>query len=131
MHLIIDGYGSDTRVLEDQELIYNLLDRYPAVIGMNKVAAPCVFRYIGANPDDWGLSGFVIIAESHISIHTFVKRGYVNIDVFSCREFDAQKVIRELKEVFKLHTVRTYILKRGLEYLEMEGAPVEESGVSS
>jgi S-adenosylmethionine decarboxylase len=118
MHLIIDGYGADAQVLRDEGLIYDLLDRYPSIIGMNKVAPPCVFRYVGSKPGDWGISGFVLIAESHISIHTFVERCYVNIDVFSCREFDAQRIIKELKETFKLIKLKSHILKRGLEYME-------------
>lgn len=118
MHLMIDGYGSDPEPMQDEKLIYELLDRYPEQIGMTKVASPCVFRYVGAKPEDWGVSGFVLIAESHITIHTFVERRYVSIDVFSCREFDATQVTRELKEAFKLNRVHIRLLRRGLEYLQ-------------
>jgi S-adenosylmethionine decarboxylase len=116
MHLIIDGYGGDPRLLEDKELIYDLLDRYPGEIGMTKIAPPYVFRYIGSKPEDWGISGFVPIAESHISIHTFVERCLVNIDVFSCKDFDAQQVMQDLKERLSLHTLKGYLLKRGLDH---------------
>jgi S-adenosylmethionine decarboxylase len=115
MHLIIDGYGDDPRLLENKELIYDLLDRYPGEIGMTKIAPPYVFRYVGDKPEDWGVSGFVPIAESHISIHTFVERCLVNIDVFSCKDFDAQQVMQGLKEHLRLHTLKGYLLRRGLE----------------
>ncbi len=120
MHLIIDGFGANPKMMESEELIYELLDHYPSQIGMIKVAPPQVFRYIGSKPEDWGISGFVLIAESHISIHTFPERRYVNIDIFSCKDFDAEQAIRELKDRFELAELKTYLLKRGLEYSRME-----------
>lgn len=122
MHLIIDGFGANPRILENEELIYQLLDDYPSQIEMTKVAPPYVFRYIGSKPGDWGISGFVLIAESHISIHTFPERRYVNIDVFSCKEFDPEQVTRDLQARFELAEVKSYLLNRGLEYAHIEKA---------
>lgn len=115
MHLIIDGYGSDREVMASRELVYDLLDRYPGEIGMTKIAPPYVFRYVGVKPEDWGISGIVPIAESHISIHTFVERCMVNIDVFSCKEFDSERIVRDLRDRLKLTRTRSYLLRRGLE----------------
>ena len=69
MHLIIDAYVSDPHILEDERAIYELLNDYPSQIGMTKISSPYVRTYVGPNPEDWGVSGFVLIAESHISIH--------------------------------------------------------------
>ena len=113
MHLIIDGYGSDAEILESEEFICELLDQYPAEIGMTKISPPYVLRYVGAKAEEWGISGFVFIAESHISIHTFVERHYVNIDVFSCKDFDADRAIAGLTRRLKLTEIRTYLLERG------------------
>jgi len=125
MHLIIDGFGANRKMLESEELIYQLLDDYPSQIGMTKVAPPQVFRYVGSKPEDWGISGFVIIAESHISIHTFPERRYVNIDIFSCKDFDPEQAIRELKARFELPELKTCLLSRGLEYSHMETADLK------
>lgn len=125
MHLAIDGYGGDPKLLEDVTLIRQLLDSYPAEIGMTKICEPYVMRYVGTKPEDWGVSGFVMIAESHISIHTFVERCFVNIDVFSCKEFDAERVVRDLQKRLRLTRVKSYLLPRGLEYFEQhECTPV-------
>jgi len=115
MHLIIDGYGGDVRKMQDLNLIYELLDSYPSAIGMTKIAPPYVFRYTGVNPEHWGITGFVLIAESHISIHTFPERGYVNIDVFSCKEFNAEHAIEDLQARLGLSQIKTYVLDRGLD----------------
>jgi S-adenosylmethionine decarboxylase len=112
MHLIIDGYGSDPHVLQDEEFLHQLLDSYPSMIGMTKISDPIVFKYVGNKPEEWGISGFVIIAESHISFHTFVERCYVNIDIFSCRDFDTDEAIRHFKEQLKLTTYKSYLVNR-------------------
>ena len=116
MHLIIDGYGGDSQKMQDVDFIYQLLDTYPAKIGMLKISPPKVSNYVGSKPEDWGVSGFVLIAESHISIHTFPERSYINIDIFSCKSFDAEASIKDLQQKFGLAEVRSYILNRGLEY---------------
>jgi len=116
VHLIIDGYGGDPQKMMDVDFINQLLDVYPSRIGMTKISPPQVSKYIGTKPEDWGVSGFVLIAESHISIHTFPERSYINIDIFSCKEFDAEQAIKDLKDRFELAEIRTYILSRGLEY---------------
>ncbi|HEY49827.1 MAG TPA: adenosylmethionine decarboxylase [Dehalococcoidia bacterium] len=116
MHLIIDGYNGDSQKMQDVNFIYELLDIYPSQIGMTKISPPKVSKYVGSKPEDWGVSGFVLIAESHISVHTFPERCYINIDIFSCKEFDAEQAIKDLQRQFNLSEVRSYILNRGLEY---------------
>ena len=97
LHLAIDGYGADPEVLQDADLLMRFLDEYPAAIGMTKLTPPQVYTYRGKTPEDWGISGFVIIAESHVSVHTFPDRGYVNVDVFSCKEFDPGAALEDVK----------------------------------
>jgi S-adenosylmethionine decarboxylase len=62
--------------------------------------------------EDWGISGFVFIAESHIGIHTFVEQNYVNIDVFSCKDFDTGKAIEDFREGWELVKLRTCLIDR-------------------
>ena len=116
MHLTIDGFGGNPEKLASEELVRGLLERYPEAIGMTKIAGPHVQRYVGSKPEDWGVSGFVLIAESHISVHTFPDHGYVWVDVFSCKGFDAEAALRIAREAFDLQEVQTRILERGLEY---------------
>jgi S-adenosylmethionine decarboxylase len=112
MHLIIDGYGSDRTILQDQVFLRQMLDTYPTQIGMTKITEPFVFKYTGGKPEDWGISGFVVIAESHISFHTFVERSYINLDVFSCRDFDTEKAIQHWVEALKLTKYKSYLVNR-------------------
>jgi S-adenosylmethionine decarboxylase len=124
LHATIDGYGGDAERLADIELIRSVLDRYPGEIGMTKISVPHVIEYVGEKPEDWGVSGFVLIAESHISIHTFVERQYLWVDIFSCKGFDASSAIEDLRRTFGLTSVKTRLLERGLEYPHDIGASI-------
>lgn len=116
MHLAIDGYGAPKEKLGDTNLVYGFLDEFPNVIGMTKIIPPQVYTYHGKTAEDWGVSGFVLIAESHISIHTFPERQYVNIDIFSCKDFDATSALDDVKRTFDLPEVKVWTLDRGIDY---------------
>ncbi len=115
-HLMVDGYGCDKKKLQDLKLIYRILDELPGRIGMTKIMPPYVFKYSGVKPEDWGLSGFVLIAESHISIHTFPEKNFVSCDIFSCKEFDAEFSSGYLQKVFEMTKVEARVLDRGTEF---------------
>ena len=112
MHLIIDGYSKNQQILQDEVFLRQMLDSIPVLIGMTKISEPFVFRYVGDKPEEWGVSGFVFIAESHISFHTFVERSYINIDVFSCRDFDIKHAINHFQERLHLTKYKSYLLNR-------------------
>jgi S-adenosylmethionine decarboxylase len=113
---MVDGYGSDRPKLTDINYIYDFLSNYPSEIEMTKIMPPYVFRYSGVRPEDWGISGFVLIAESHISIHTFPEKRYLSLDIFSCKEFNGQKAIEDVKRLFSLEKIEIRNLERGLEF---------------
>jgi S-adenosylmethionine decarboxylase len=115
MHVIIDGYGGDPDKLADENVVRVILDQVPEMMGMTKITQPSVLRYTGSKPEDWGVSGFVMIAESHISMHTFPERKLVWADVFSCKDFDAQPVIDEIKKRFSLRDIDIHSIPRNLE----------------
>ena len=115
-HLMLDGYGCDRDKLVDLNGIYDFLSRYPDEIQMTKIMPPYVFKYSGKVPEDWGISGFVLIAESHISIHTFPDKLYLSLDIFSCKAFDANLAIRHIKDIFSIEKMEIKLLNRGHEF---------------
>ncbi|MGC9022271.1 MAG: adenosylmethionine decarboxylase, partial [Dissulfurimicrobium sp.] len=115
-HLMMDGYGCDQEKLKDLDGIYDFLSRYPEEINMTKIMPPYVFKYSGLIPEDWGISGFVLIAESHISIHTFPEKLYLSLDIFSCKAFDTQGAIKYITNLFDIKKVEIKLLDRGLEF---------------
>jgi S-adenosylmethionine decarboxylase len=115
-HMILDCYGCPGEKLSDLDLIFNALDSLPGKIGMTKIMPPHVFKYTGKVPEDWGVSGVVLIAESHISVHTFPEKGHAFIDIFSCKDFDTDFARRELLETFAAANHEVVLVNRGLEF---------------
>lgn len=56
----------------------------------------------------------LILAESHLSIHTWPEEDLVAVDLFSCGAIDGQRVLDELVGALRLADVRTRTLPRGL-----------------
>ena len=114
---MVDGYNGNFEALASVEAVTNFLDTLPAEIGMTKIMPPYVFKYDGGDkPEDWGVSGFVIIAESHISIHTFPEKGYFSIDIFSCKEFDIPAALEIIKSFFSTEDLEVQTTSRGTEF---------------
>jgi S-adenosylmethionine decarboxylase len=118
MHLLVDGFGGDLEKLKNQEFVYKFLDEFPSSIKMNKISGPHVTIYSGPIAEDWGVSGFVMIAESHISIHTFPDRSYTNIDIFSCKNFDEDLALSLINDAFMFQRIKLWKVGRGLDYAD-------------
>jgi S-adenosylmethionine decarboxylase len=96
------------------EEVRRVLDELPEEMEMTKVLPPFVYSY-GPEGED-GVTGVVIIAESHIAIHTFPKKRFLSIDIFSCKAFDMAQVLRKLTAVFEIGRYETYMINRGKEF---------------
>lgn len=120
-HLVFDGHGCPAARLGDLDALYRLLDSLPDRIRMTKIMPPYVFRHgIGGRASE-GVSGFVLIAESHISVHTFPARKYVNVDIFSCEDFDVEDALLALRQAFAPRRVEWKLLDRGREFPKQIG----------
>ena len=115
-HLIIDGSRCDTRKLADRILVEQILNDYPAAIGMTKIGGPYMFEYQAPDPAYSGVSGLVVIAESHIAIHTFPELDYFTMDIFSCKNFDHEAAIEYIKNAFDVREMDRMLVQRGLSF---------------
>lgn len=117
-HLTIDGYGGDAEKLNDKEVVFCCLNELPKLLGMSKLSEPQVFfapENNGKDPGGW--SGFIVVGESHISIHTFPLRRFVSIDVYSCKNGMNQSLIENyFKEKFTLQEIEKNFIRRGIKY---------------
>lgn len=117
-HLTIDGYGGDALLLNNQERIATFLKELPGSLGMTILMGPeVVLAPANGKKDPGGWSGFVIIAESHISIHTFPARGFISADVYTCHNgLDVDFVINYFKKTFRLQDIEKNFIQRGTRY---------------
>ncbi|MCD6341851.1 MAG: S-adenosylmethionine decarboxylase [Thaumarchaeota archaeon] len=114
-HLLLDLYGCDVRNLNDESLLQEAFRDLSKILDMHVIAGPLIVRYVGKkdSPSGEGLSGFMIVAESHVSIHTDIRTGYASIDVYSCKEFDADQVEEYLRGIFKPKKLEKRFILRG------------------
>ena len=107
-HLLIEYYGCDLERINDREFLRNAL--LEAARRANATIVTDVFHTF--NPH--GISGVVVIAESHLAIHTWPEHRCASVDIFSCGDKMRPEVIEEfLKDLFRAsHTTSTEI-KRG------------------
>ncbi len=122
VHFMLDGYGCNAELLKDSIALRKMLIDIPTSMGMHTICDPVVVEVGPKNrKDPGGLSGFVMIAESHISFHTFPNRGFVTIDVYTCQnDLNTNKLEQEFIESFKIETSDVQIVKRGVRF------PVED-----
>ena len=121
VHLTFDGYGGSYDKLNDEKLVRQVLFDLPNVLGMNLLAPPQVFFAAGKVKDPGGWSGFVVIQESHISLHTFPAKGFLSADVYTCQNELAQNtVIEYLSKVFEIKKTETNLIIRGTMYSQNE-----------
>jgi len=111
-HVMLDLYGCDPALLADEAHLRRVLDEYPARIGMQKVSPVSLRDIRTSNPLDDGFSGFVIIATSHVSLHAWPPYGMVNLDIFSCNEFDEDEVIAFARAMFAPGDIETQSVLR-------------------
>ena len=111
MHLLIDGYMVSSEESLTVNEISAWLGTYPERIDMTVIAGPVVRMF----PET--MTGIVVIAESHISIHLNRKTRAVHVDVFSCKPFDNRRVEADVTHDLRLKTVYSRVFVREGDFL--------------
>ncbi len=105
-HLLVDLWGATN--LCDPDLIDRALREAAEAAGATILHSH--FHHFSPNG---GVSGVLVLAESHISIHTWPERDFAAIDIFMCGACDPHLSIPVLKETFKPATVNLDEQRRG------------------
>ena len=118
-HITIDGYGADKDLLNDSEFIVKFLKDLVDKVEMNILFGPeIVFAPANNKKDPGGWSAFVIVAESHISIHTFPEKGFLSADVYTCKNgMDREKIKSIFRNAFKIQEIEDNFILRGKKYV--------------
>jgi len=92
-HILAEIYDCDSSILNDRELIEEILVK--AALEAGAEVREVAFHKFSPQ----GVSGVVVISESHLAIHTWPELGYAAVDVFTCGErvnpWDACNLIAE------------------------------------
>ncbi|MCS6961352.1 MAG: adenosylmethionine decarboxylase [Deltaproteobacteria bacterium] len=108
-HCICEFYDCDTGLLNNIKYLKSLFTTCA------KDAGATVVKVVFHKFSPHGVSGVVIIAESHLSVHTWPEFGYAAVDVFTCGPLlNNTKIAESLKEGLKAKKASVTMLQRGI-----------------
>jgi len=112
-HIIVELHGVDPEILNDEDKLREILIEAAITAGATVIGD--VFHKFSPH----GVTGVVVVKESHISIHTWPEFGYAALDIFTCRGIDPNKALEVIVELLKpkYHVFMT--ITRGEPYREV------------
>ena len=95
-HILFDLEGCDRDLLDDARFVRNTLF-HSAILSNSKILKIDFHQFY-----PHGVTGFALLADSHISIHTWPENNVAKCDIFTCSEkCTPQKAVEYMKEAFK------------------------------
>ena len=105
-HLIIDLWGATQ--LDNLQVMEKALRE-----AVEKAKATLLHIHLHHFTPNGGISGVAVLAESHISVHSWPERNYAAFDVFMCGDAQPEKAIDVLKAAFSPSEVKVDTILRG------------------
>ena len=106
-HLIVDLW--DGQGFDDKDFIEETFRQ-----AVEAAKATLLHIHLHGFSGGGGVSGVAVLAESHISIHTWPERGYAAIDIFMCGDAEPLKAVEVMREAFKPRFATVAEHKRGI-----------------
>jgi len=108
-HILVEFCNCDPFVLNNKNLVQSHMTE--AATRSNATVITSVFHHFSPH----GVSGVVVIAESHLAIHTWPEYGYAAVDLFTCgSSVDPWRAFEHLKECFNARQYTIKEMKRGI-----------------
>lgn len=108
-HILVEFYNCSEERMKDPVFVEKVMNE--AAITANATIVKSVFHHF--NP--YGVSGAVIISESHLAIHTWPEYGYAAVDVFTCGEtIDPWIAFDHLEKEFEAEKSESTEIPRGM-----------------
>jgi len=108
MHLILELSGCESEIINNLEEVRKILTE--AAIAANAEVLQTTFHKFSPQ----GVSGVVVISESHLSIHTWPEKNYAAIDIYTCGKHTMPwEAYKYIKRKFKAKKIYLTSLQRG------------------
>lgn len=112
-HILLDLYEAEH--LTDLNFIEQALNKAASICGANVLKSE--LHSFGENS---GVTGVALLAESHISIHTWPELNYAAIDIFMCGACEPELAIEPLKQFFSASDISVHTVLRGQQMLSSQ-----------
>lgn len=108
-HLLIDFYGCNRNILSNTQKVRDLL------LEVARISKVTIVTDVFHTFNPHGVSGVVVIAESHLAVHTWPEHRCASVDVFTCNErISLETIVSHLKHHFSATRVVTAQYARGM-----------------
>ena len=126
-HYLIDAYNVDYARAYEPDFIVGFIERVVDSTNMRKLSSINVYRVEGNGlKDSGGVTGFVVVDESHISVHTFPHRKFISADIYTCKVgTDTKAIDKAFIETFYpsqseyveyIENTNTQLIQRGMRF---------------
>lgn len=106
-HVTADMWGLKFDLLENEVFMEDIMTEAA------KLSGATVVGYTKKKFQPFGLTAFVVLSESHLSVHTYPERGFAAFDCYTCGTPDPEIAINHLIEKLSPIHVQKMIIKRG------------------
>lgn len=118
MHLVADLHGIARAKLCDADAIDTLLQQAAQAAG-----ATIVYSHFHGFGPGQGITGVVLLAESHISIHTWPELGFAALDIFMCGQAQPRLALAVIEAALVPATSAVQELPRGYAVASLSSLP--------
>ena len=116
-HELVEFYNCDEDILKDSDLIKRIF------IESAKLGNANIVNSLFHSFSPYGVTGVLVIAESHMSIHTWHEFNYCAVDIFSCCDKLNNKIVLEdLKDKLFSSRYESTLINRGNKYIIEQSA---------
>jgi S-adenosylmethionine decarboxylase len=106
---LIDAHGCDAAALRSTDVLGALFDRVIAELALKPLAPPLWHVF----PGEGGITGLVLLSESHLACHTFPERGFASLNLYCCRPRPDWPWAARLTELLRAARVDVRVVPRG------------------
>jgi S-adenosylmethionine decarboxylase len=107
---VVDAHGCDPESLRSTAVLKAVFDRVVRELGLSAAGDP-VWRVF---PGEGGVTGLLLLTESHLACHTFPERGFAAFNLYCCRPRAAWPWSERLREALGATDVLVTTLVRGM-----------------
>jgi S-adenosylmethionine decarboxylase len=107
-HYLAEFFNCDREIIDDIARIERIMIEATERAGAHMIK-PFFHQF---SPQ--GISGVIVIAESHFAIHTWPEHGYAAVDLFSCADFDYKSALNHIRKNIGAGHYSVELMRRGI-----------------
>jgi S-adenosylmethionine decarboxylase len=107
MHYLAEFHQCPYEIINNTDLVEDIMNR--AAEKSRATIIKSLFHKFSPH----GVSGIIVVAESHFAIHTWPEHGYASVDLFSCGEFDYMLALEYIRHELRAVSHTYSVIERG------------------